>query len=191
MITPLPLDIFGAVSTDASLLSSIAIILGAVFVVFQLRDDKKLLEASVRQANSSQEQARLTTEQLKQNHDLATVDLVTKIYDQANSIEVQNSWLTVLNSKITSPDDFAKVPESTQLAFLQMASLFESIGLLVEKNYVDSNLIDDMFATQQAWESLKPFVMWMRKKYATEEYYYFFEKLNNRLSENPENLIVG
>ena len=40
MITPLPLDIFGAVSTDASLLSSIAIILGAVFVVFQLRDDK-------------------------------------------------------------------------------------------------------------------------------------------------------
>src|ERR1022692_2089286 len=102
MIPSLPLDIFGTISTDASLLSSIAIILGAVFVVIQLRDDKALLEASVRQANSSQEQARLTTEQLKQNHELATVDIVTKIYDQANSLEVQNSWMTVLNTKISS-----------------------------------------------------------------------------------------
>ena len=66
-----------------------------------------------------------------------------------------------------------------------MASLFESIGLLVEKNYVDSNLIDDMFATQQAWESLKPFVMWMRKKYATEEYYYFFEKSQQQTFGEP------
>ena len=186
MLASLPLDIFGTISTDASLLSSIAIILGAVFVVIQLRDDRKLLETSVRQANSSQEQARLTTEQLKQNHELATVDLVTKIYDQANSLEVQNSWLTVLNSKISSPDDFGKVPESTQLAFLQMASLLESIGLLVERNYVESELIDDMFATQQAWESLEPFVMWMRKKYESEEYYYFFEKLHNRLSQTQE-----
>ena len=116
---------------------------------------------------------------------------MTKIYDQANSIEVQNSWLTVLNSRITSKDEFAKVPESTQLAFLQMASLFESIGLLVEKNYVESELIDDMFATQQAWDSLKPFIMWMREKYASEEYYYFFEKLHSRLSEDPKNLILG
>ena len=186
MIPYLPLDIFGEISTDASLLSSIAIILGAVFVVIQLRDDKALLEASVRQANSSQEQARLTTEQLKQNHELATVDLVTKIYDQANSLEVQNSWFTVLNTKISSPDDFANIPESTQIAYLQMASLFESIGLLVERNYVNSDLIDDMFATQQAWESLKPFVMWMRKKYETEEYYYFFERLRNRLVQTQE-----
>jgi hypothetical protein len=191
MFFPVSLSLVGDISSDASVLSSIAIILGAVFVVFQLRDDKKLLEASVRQANSSQEQARLTTEQLKQNHDLATVDLVTKIYDQANSIEVQNSWLTVLNSGIRSADEFVKVPESTQLAFLQMASLFESIGLLVEKNYVESELIDDMFATQQAWDSLKPFIMWMRQKYASEEYYYFFEKLHSRLSEDPKNLILG
>jgi hypothetical protein len=186
MIFPVSLDILGEISTDASLFSSIAIILGAVFVVIQLRDDKKLLDASVKQANSSQEQARLTTEQLKQNHDLGTVDLVTKIYDQANSLEFQNSWLTVLNSKVTSPDDFEVLPESKQVAFLQMASLFESIGLLVEKNYVDSDLIDDMFATQQAWESLKPFVLWMRKRYQSEEYYYFFEKLHKRLSQSPE-----
>ena len=42
MFFPVSLSIFGDISTDASVLSSIAIILGAVFVVIQLRDDKKL-----------------------------------------------------------------------------------------------------------------------------------------------------
>ncbi len=180
------LNIFDAISSDASLLSSIAIILGAVFVVVQLRDDKKLIQASVQQANSSEEQARLTNQQLKQNYELATVNLITGIYDFANSLQVQSSWLTVLNTKVSSPDDFDKLPESVQLAYLQMASLFESIGLLVDKNYAKSELIDDMFATQQAWESLKPFILWMRKKYESEEYYYFFEKLQKRLSETQE-----
>jgi hypothetical protein len=187
MFAPLvQLGLFGDIVSDTSLLSSIAIILGAVFVVLQLRDDRKLIQASVQQANSSEEQARLTTEQLKQNYELATVDLVTGIYDFANSFQVQQSWLTVLKTKLSAPEDFEKLPESVQLAFHQMASLFESIGLLVERNYVKSEIIDDMFATQLAWESLKPFVLWMRAKYQTEDYYFFFEKLKNRLSQTQE-----
>ena|SRR5579872_3919963 len=133
---PVQLDLFGAIVTDTSLLSSIAIILGAIFVVLQLRDDRKLIEATVSQANSSTEQARLTTQQLKQNYELATVDLITGIYDFANSLQVQGSWLTVLKSKVADPEDFAKVPQDVELAYLQMASLFESIGLLVEKDFV-------------------------------------------------------
>jgi hypothetical protein len=173
---------FSGIQADASLLSSIAIILGAIFVVYQIRDDKKLIEASVRQANSSAEQAKLTTNQLKQNHELATVDLVTKIYDFANSLEVQQSWLTVLNNRISSYEDFEKLPESKQLAFHQMASLFESVGLLVEKNYVEQELVDDMFATQLAWQHLEPFVMGMRKQHSSEDYYVFFERLTTRLA---------
>jgi len=188
---PVQLDLFSEIVSDTSLLSSIAIILGAIFVVFQLRDDQKLIEATIKQANSSSEQIRLTNQQLKQNYELATVDLITGIYDFANSREVQGSWLTVLNTKPSSPEDFEKMPEPVQLAHLQMASLFESIGLLVERDYVKPELIDDMFATQQAWENLKPFIMWMRKKYAAEEYYYFFEKLHNRLSAASASEISG
>jgi hypothetical protein len=187
MFAPLfQLDLFGDLVQDTTLLSSIAIILGAVFVVLQLSDDRKLITASVQQAESAREQARLTTEQLKQNYELATVDLITGIYDFANSLQVQQSWLTVLSSKLSSPEDFDKLPDNAKLSYLQMASLFESIGLLVEKNFVKPELIDDMFATQQAWEALHPFIMWMREKYETEEYYFFFEKLYKRLSQPPE-----
>jgi hypothetical protein len=164
-----------SLSSDAALLSSVAIILGTVFVVIEMRDNKKLVEAAYKQANAA-------AMQLKQNSELATVDLITKIYDFANSLEVQRSWLTVISTKLASYDDFEALPEEKQLAFHQIASLFESIGLLVEKGFVKEDLVDDMFATQLAWRSLEPFVMGMRKRFVSEDYYVWTEKLHLRLS---------
>jgi len=175
LIGPLQIN-FESVSADATLLASVAIILGTVFVVIEMRDNKKLVEASYRQANTA-------ASQLKQNYELSTVDLVTKIYDFANSLEVQRSWHTVLNTDISSNEEFERLPEEKQLAFHQIASLFESVGLLVEKGFVLPGLVDDMFATELAWQRLKPFVERMREKYSTEDYYSWFEKLHDRLSE--------
>lgn len=84
VIGPLQVS-FESVSADTTLLASIAIILGTIFVIIEMRDNRKLVEASFRQANTA-------AEQLKQNHELSTVDLVTKIYDFANSLEVQRAW---------------------------------------------------------------------------------------------------
>ena len=170
-----PLQVnFESVSADATLLASVAIILGTVFVVLEMRDNRRMVEASLRQANTA-------AMQLKQNYELSTVDLVTKIYDFANSLEVQKSWMVVLNTKISSFEDFEKLSEEKQLAFHQIASLFESIGLLVEKGYVKQELVDDMFAIQLAWQKLEPFVKGMREQYRTEDYYLFMEKLHLRL----------
>jgi len=178
----LEVNLFSEISTDASLLSSIAIILGAIFVVFQIRDDRRLLEATVKQANASEIQVKLNNDQLKQNYQLAIMELVTSIYDQANGLEIQTSWLTVISTKLKSYDEFLQLPESKQIAFTQIASLFESLGLLVERRFVPAEIIDDMFATKTAWDSLEPFIMGMRKEHPNEEYYSFFEKLLKRLS---------
>ncbi len=176
MIPPFLQVSFESLSADATLLSSVAIILGAVFVVLEMRDNKRLVEASFRQADTA-------ATQLKLNYELSTVDLITKIYDFANSLEFQRSWLTVLNAKISSYEEFQKLPEEKQLAFHQVASLFESIGLLVEKGYVKEGLVDDMFATQLAWGALEPFVKGMRREFASEDYYVWMEKLVSRLSQ--------
>jgi hypothetical protein len=178
MIEPtLGIDIT-SVSADATLLASIAIILGTVFVVIEMRDNKRLVEASFKQANTA-------ALQLEQNHELATVDLITKIYDFANSLEVQRSWLTVVNTKLSSYEEFEKLSKDDQLAFHQVASLFESVGLLVEKGFVREGLADDMFAVQLAWQRLEPFVKGMREKYKAEDYYVWMEKLHNRLLQAP------
>ena len=167
-----------AVSTDATLLASIAIILGTIFVVIEMRDNKRLVEASFKQANTA-------ALQLKQNHELATVDLITKMYDFANSLEVQRSWFTVVNTQVSSYEEFEKLPKEDQLAFQQIASLFESVGLLVEKGFIKEELADEMFATRLAWQKLEPFVKGTREKYSSEEYYVWMEKLRNRLQKGP------
>lgn len=175
LIGPLQIS-FESVSSDATLLASVAIILGTVFVVIEMRDNRRLVEASFRQANTA-------ALQLKQNYELSTVDLVTKIYDFANSLEVQTSWLTVLNTDVASYEEFEKLPEEKKLAFHQIVSLFESVGLLVEKGFVKPELVEDMFATGLAWQRLEPFVKGMREEYRTEDYYAWFEKLHERLSK--------
>jgi hypothetical protein len=173
----LAIDI-NAVSADATLLASLAIILGTIFVVIEMRDNKRLVEASFKQANTA-------ALQLKQNHELATVDLITKMYDFANSLEVQRSWFTVVNSKISTYEEFEKLPKEDQLAFQQIASLFESVGLLVEKGFVQEELADEMFATRLAWQQLEPFVKGTRDKYRSEDYYVWMEKLHDRLIKGP------
>jgi hypothetical protein len=190
LLSPLQFDL-GTLSTDASFLSSVAIILGSVFVVYQIRQDDKMLQASIRQANASAEQAKLTMEQVVQNSKLANMDMVMRIYEFANSMEVQRSFLTVLRAKITSFEDFEKLPEEKQLAFLQIASLFESLGFLVEKGFVQADIIDDMFATKLVWETVKPFIMGLRKRYAAEDYYFFFEKLYVSLSKGETGSVTG
>jgi hypothetical protein len=190
LVSPLQFD-FSAIATDTSILSSIAIILGAVFVVYQIRQDEKLLEASVRQADANAEQAKLTMKQFVQNNELATVDLVLRMYEFADSMEVQRSFVTVIGSKIGSFEDFEALPEEKQLAFFQIVSLFESLGFLVEKGYVKAEIVDDMFATRLAWDMTKPFITGMRKKFAAEDFYFFFEKLYNRLSRTETGSITG
>ncbi|HUK75422.1 MAG TPA: hypothetical protein VLU99_06475, partial [Nitrososphaerales archaeon] len=169
----------------------IAIILGAVFVVYQIRQDDKMLAQSVRQADANATQARLTMEQVTQNSNLATMDLVMRIYELANSMEVQRSYMTVVRSGVTSYAQFEKLPEDKQLAFFQIASLFESLGFLVERGFVKAEIVDDMFATKTAWEALEPFIMGMRQKFAAEDYYFFFERLYSRLSRPGVPSITG
>jgi len=181
LLSPLQVTV-GAIATDTSILSSIAIILGAVFVVYQIKEDKKLLQASVKSADANAAQAKITMQQFVQNNNLATMDLVMRIYEFADSMEVTKSYITVVRANIKSYEDFLKLPESSQLAFFQVASLFESLGFLVEKGFVQPEIIDDMFATKSAWDALEPFILGLRKEYSAEDYYFFFEKLRKRLS---------
>jgi hypothetical protein len=119
------------------------------------------------------------------------MDLVMRIYEFADSMEVQRSYFTVIRAKIASLEDFENLPDEQQLAFYQIASLFESLGFLVEKGYVKAEIVDDMFATKTAWELTRPFILGMRQRFAAEDYFFFFERLYNKLSKTETGSITG
>jgi hypothetical protein len=169
----------GNITADLSLLSSLAIILGALFVIVQLRQNNKLIEAATEQAKAAGVQAKLTTEQTKQNNELANMDMIMRLYEFANTAEVQSAWLTVLSTKVDNYEDFLKLPKQDQVSFYQIGALFESLGVLVERGIVKPEIIEDMFLTELAWEAMKIFVIGMRKQHGEEENYLAFERLYN------------
>ena len=174
----------GAISSDVSLLSSIAIILGAIFVVVQIRQNNKLISAASEQAHASAVQATLTTEQLKQNNEIANMDLIMRLYEFANSADVQSAWLTILNSNITAFDQFEKLTKPEQVAYFQIAALFESLGVLVQRGIIKPDLVEDMFDTPLAWKSLAPFVSGIRQRYGDSAGYSAFEGLHDSIIKN-------
>lgn len=178
----------GNITSDLSLLSSLAIILGALFVIVQLRQNNRLIEAATEQAKAAAVQAKLTNEQMKQDNDLANMDMIMRLYEFANTAEVQSAWLTVLNSKINSFQDFLKLPKQDQVSFYQIGALFESLGVLVERGIVKSDIIDDMFLTELAWESMKPFVIGMREQHGEEKNYLAFERLYNFVTAKNQSI---
>ncbi|MGA2626298.1 MAG: hypothetical protein ABSF63_04460 [Candidatus Bathyarchaeia archaeon] len=171
----------GGLSYDVSLISSMAIILGSLFVVVQIRQTNRMIRVAGQQAEAAAVQARLTTEQLKQDHELANMDLIMRLYEFANTAEVQAAWLTVLNSNISTYGDFESLSKSDQVAFFQIGALFESLGVLVERGIVKVNVIEDMFLTRLAWESMKPFVSGVRERYGEEENYAGFQRLYEKI----------
>ena len=174
------LDLAG-LSYDVSLVSSMAIILGSLFVVVQIRQTNRMIRVAGQQAEAAAVQAKLTTEQLKQDHELANMDLIMRLYEFANTAEVQAAWLTVLNSNISTYEDFESLSKSDQVAFFQIGALFESLGVLVERGIVKVNVIEDMFLTRLAWASMKPFVSGARERYGEEDNYTGFQRLYERI----------
>jgi hypothetical protein len=176
-----PLLSFGQADTVVSFVSSMAIILGAVFVVFELRDNERLLVVANEQAKAAAAQAKLTADQMKQTNEIADMDMIMRLYEFANTKEVQTSWLTVLNANLKSYEDFQRMPSDQQVAFYQIAALFESIGVLADRGIVSLPTVDDMFQTEMAWSAMEPFLEGMSKRYEGEGYV-FFQKLKDGIA---------
>jgi hypothetical protein len=182
-LTVLIFDV-NSITSDISLLSSAAIIVGTIVIVLQLRQGNRIIQASTEQAKAAAVQTRLTTEQLRQNNELANMDMIMRLYEFANTAEFQSAWLTVISSRIKSFQDFMNLPKPEQVSFFQIAALFESIGVLVDRKIVTQGTVSDMFLTQTAWNALQPFINGMREKYGDEESYTFFERLHKALPVN-------
>jgi hypothetical protein len=171
---------FGAVNSIVSFISSMAIVLGAIFVVFEIRDNRKMIQAATEQAKAAAIQAESSAEQTKQNIQIADMDIIMRLYEFANTREVQTAWLTILNSNLGSFEEFQKLPKEEQVSFYQIASLFESIGVLLDRGIISLKTVDDMFLPQTAWQRMEPFLDGLRARSGSEAFP-FFKMLNSEM----------
>jgi hypothetical protein len=141
------------ISTIAALVTTVSVVIGVVFALLELR------------------------------HLTGTrkTEIIMKIYDKFGSKEMIEAINRVGASKFESLDDYRNRYGFTDA--IEIAVLFEGIGVLLEQNLIDIKMADRLFGPSLylLWERMQPLIYAMRKGLNEPFFFSHFEYLVNRL----------
>jgi hypothetical protein len=143
-------------TTISTIVTTVSIVIGVIFTLLELRHFNRTRKT----------------------------EIIMKIYDRFSSREMVEAINKVGNAKFESLDDYRKKYGFTEVT--EIAVLFEGLGVLLEQNLIDTNLVDRLFGPtlKILWERMQPVIYAMRK--ALDEPFFFshFEYLVKRLSSH-------
>jgi hypothetical protein len=96
-------------------------------------------------------------------------ELLLKIYEMSRTGKLMDSMMWLLAEPIISYDDFKKkYPAGSEgyQRFIDVASFYEFVGVLVYYKYVNPEPIHDFFA--YLWDKSEPIVRGMQKEYGSD-----------------------
>ena len=134
--------------TVLSASSSIAVILGAIFVVFQLRQNAKLIQATLKQERSN-----------------VALSLLERITDESFPRRRVRMFQIVERFKATNWENAFESEEDLEIR--NFAYLYELIGLMVENGLVDLELALDtlQYLVVRDWQVFKPHAEFVTSRY--------------------------
>ena len=134
--------------TALSATSSIAIILTAVFVVLQMRQNAKLIEATLREERSN-----------------VALSLLERITDESFPRRRKRMFDILAKFKATNWADAFESEEDLEVR--NFAYLYELMGLMVENGLVDLELVLDtlQYLVVRDWQVFEPHAAWIKKQY--------------------------
>ena len=150
-----------SISDDAAIISAIGVVLGVVFVVIQLRH-------------------------MEMHRNL---DISMKLFEWAESDRLRKAFRWIENEFQFQDYDKYKAQEATDSEAseypYEATAFFEQIGFLVEKRFVDLDIIDDRLGSHivSNWKTLEPWIMAVRQEKENNEFGRHFQRLYERTIE--------
>jgi hypothetical protein len=150
-----------SISDDAAIISAIGVVLGVVFVVIQLRH-------------------------MEMHRNL---DISMKLFEWAESDRLRKAFRWIENEFQFQDYDKYKAQEATDSEASEhpheVTAFFEQIGFLVEKRFVDLDIIDDRLGSHivSNWKTLEPWIMAVRQQKENNEFGRHFQRLYERTIE--------
>jgi hypothetical protein len=142
------------ISTIATIVTTVSIVIGVVFTLLEIR------------------------------HLTGTrkTEIIMKIYDRFSSKEIVEAISKVGAAKFESLDDYRKKYGLTEA--IEIAVLFEGVGVLLEQNLIDIKMVDRLFGPtlNSLWERMMPLIYAMRKGLNEPFFFSHFEYLIKKLS---------
>jgi hypothetical protein len=105
------------ISTVSALVTTVSIIVGVVFTILEIRHFNKTRKT----------------------------EIIMKIYDRFGTREIVEAMNKVGASKFESFEDYSKKYGLTDIT--EIVVLFDGIGVLLEHNLIDVNMVDQLFGT--------------------------------------------
>lgn len=135
--------------TVLSASSSIAVILGAIFIVFQMRQNARLIEAT-----------------LKENRANVAISMLERITDESFPRRRKRMFDIIERFKTTNWKDAFESEEDLEVR--NFAYLYELMGLLVENGLVDLELVLDtlQYLVVRDWDVFAPHAAFVTSKYS-------------------------
>lgn len=109
-------------------------------------------------------------------------DVIMRIYDRFGSKEMVEAIKSVGQLRSQSLEF---PPKEALTGVTQVAIIFEGLGVLLEQNLIDIELVNSLFGPTlvSLWEPIQPVIQGMRKSLKEPFFFSHFEYLYNRLAE--------
>jgi hypothetical protein len=121
--------------------------------------------------------------QIQQQNKIRQTDLVMKLYSQFNSLEFQKMWHNVLNREAKNYNEYNEKYGPAEMSAVGM--FFEGIGILLKRELIDIELVDDMFTMpiNDTWLKIKDMTFEIRKIRNQPTILEWFEYLYNEMKK--------
>ncbi len=141
-------------------IASASVTLAAVYYVFQIRHQTKLRQT----------------------------DLVMRLYSTFGSKEFQDAWARIESSEFRNFDEYVKKYGSGD--YVQCATFFEGIGVLLQKKLIHIDLVDALFAIplEYVYERMKPLIEGNKEQFHNPRVFEYFEYLYNEMKKREQKL---
>jgi hypothetical protein len=148
------------VQTVSIVVASASVVLAAIYYIFQVRHQTKLRQT----------------------------DLVMRLYSTFGSKEFQDAWTRIESSVFKNYYEYVKKYGSGD--YVQCATFFEGIGVLLQRKLIDVNLIDALFGVplKYMYGIMKPIIEGNKEQFHEPRVFEYFEYLYNEMKKREQKL---
>jgi len=146
------------VQTVSIAVASAGVFLAAIYYIFQIRHQSKMRQT----------------------------DLVMRLYSTFGSKEFQDAWTRIESIEFKNYDEYVKKYGSGD--YVQCATFFEGIGVLLQNRLIDINLVDALFGVplKYMYERMKPIIEGNKQQFHNQRVFEYFEYLYNEMNRREQ-----
>jgi len=124
--------------------------------------------------------------QIRHQTKLRQTDLVMRLYSTFGSKEFQDAWTRIESIEFKNYDEYVKKYGSGD--YVQCATFFEGIGVLLQNRLIDINLVDALFGVplKYMYERMKPIIEGNKQQFHNQRVFEYFEYLYNEMNRREQ-----